>query len=252
VVAWDDEGVDWASFSHVVISSTWDSVERADDYLAWTRQVAEVSKLLNPLEAIEWGFDKVHHQELAAAGIPIVPTTWVGPLSTWTPPPYGNDFVVKPSVSAGARDTACYRDGDPAAVEHVQRLQANGQTVMVQEYISGIEDEGETDLVFLGGIFSHAVRKRMPLVIGEGVVDRPWERMSWAGLVTPTPAQLRVAERTLTFAKDRLSCALPYARVDLVTGPQDDPLVLEVELIDPYLSLDTEPLAAERLAGALL
>jgi hypothetical protein len=252
MVAWDDEGVDWASFSSVVISSTWDSVERPDEFLAWTRQVAAVSKLHNPLPVIEWGFDKVHHKELAAAGVPIVPTTWVGPRSTWTPPSHGNDLVVKPSISAGARETACYRDGDPAAVEHVQRLQALGQTVMVQEYISHIEDEGETDLVFLGGVFSHAVRKKMPLVKGEGIVDRPWERMSWAGLVRPSPGQLRVAETTLAFVRDRLGCQLAYARVDLVNDPHDDPLVLEVELVDPYLSLDMERLAAKRLADALL
>jgi hypothetical protein len=251
LMAWDDPAVDWSSYSHVVISSTWDSVERAGEYLAWARDVAAVSNLLNPLPVIEWDFDKVHHKELESAGVPVVPTMWAHPGSTWAPPADA-DFVVKPSISAGGRKTARYRAGDPEALGHVIELQALGQTVMVQRYFSRIEDEGETDLVFFGGVFSHAVRKQMALAQGEGVVDRPWERMSWAGLVSPTPAQKEVAKRTLAFVAGRLGCQLPYGRVDLIPGPESDPLVLEVELIDPYLSLDLEPGAASRLATALL
>jgi glutathione synthase/RimK-type ligase-like ATP-grasp enzyme len=250
MVAWDDPAVDWASYSCVVVSSTWDSVERAAEYLSWAREVTAVSKLVNSLPVIEWGFDKVHHKELAGAGIPIVPTTWVDQTSTWAPPAVP-DFVIKPSVSAGARETARYPGGDPAALDHVRRLQTLGRTVMVQEYISGVEEEGETDLVFFDGVFSHAVLKRVGLRRGEGVVERPWERMSWAGLVTPSPAQLQVAKRTLTFVQERLECQLPYARVDLVAGAENEPLVLEAELIDPYLSLDMEPLAGKRFADAL-
>jgi hypothetical protein len=251
LVAWDNRDVDWGSYSHVVVSSTWDSVDRPAEYLAWARDVAAVSNLLNPLPVIEWGIDKVHLKELTTAGVPVVPTTWVHHPSRWVPP-LGSDFVVKPSVSAGGRETARYRGGDPAAIDHVGRLLALGQTVMVQEYISRVDEEGETDLVFFDGVFSHAVRKSLVLRRDEGVVDRPWERMSWGGLVTPSPAQLQVAGRTIRFVADHLGCQLPYGRVDLVTGPEEGPLVLEVELIDPYLSLDMEPAAAERFAEALL
>jgi hypothetical protein len=251
LVAWDNPDVDWGSYSHVVISSTWDSVDRPAEYLAWARDVAAVSTLLNPLPAIEWGIDKVHLEDLTAAGVPVVPTTWVYQGSRWAPPS-GSDFVVKPSVSAGGRETARYGAGDPVAIDHVRRLLALGRTVMVQEYISRVDEEGETDLIFFDGVFSHAVLKKLVLIRGEGVVDRPWERMSWDGLVTPSPAQLRVAGQAVAFVADHLRCPLPYGRIDLVAGPDGDPLVLEVEVIDPYLSLDMEPLAANRLAEALL
>jgi hypothetical protein len=251
LVAWDDPGVDWGSLSHVVISSTWDSVDRPAEYLAWAREVAAVSTLLNPLPAIEWGIDKVHLKELTAAGVPVVPTTWVHQGSRWAPP-CGSDFVVKPSVSAGGRGTARYRGGDPVAVDHVRKLLALGQTVMVQEYISRVDEEGETDLIFFAGVFSHAVRKSLVLRRDEGVIDRPWERMSWGGLVTPSPAQLQVARQTLTFVAGHLGSQLPYGRIDLVTGADGGPLLLEVELVDPYLSLDMEPGGAKKFAEALL
>jgi hypothetical protein len=42
---------------------------------------------------------------------------------------------------------------------------------MVQPYLSGIEDDGETALVYLRGMFSHAVRKG-PVLTGPATVSR--------------------------------------------------------------------------------
>ena len=123
---------------------------------------------------------------------------------------------------------------------------------MVQEYLSAIDEVGEVNLVFFDGTFSHAVVKRPVLQSGEGVVERPWERMAWAGLATPTSEEFTVAEQAMGVITDLLGQRPVYGRVDLIAGPVGDPLVLEVELIDPYLSLDMEPGAATRLANALL
>jgi O-ureido-D-serine cyclo-ligase len=123
---------------------------------------------------------------------------------------------------------------------------------MVQEYMPSVEGPGEVDLVFLDGAFSHAVRKKPFLRKGEGVVDRPWERMSWAGLTATSPSQVELADRTLGLVAARLGCSLAYGRVDLVDGRRGEPLVLEVEVVDPYLSLGSEPTAADRLARALM
>ena len=122
---------------------------------------------------------------------------------------------------------------------------------MVQEYVTSIDEEGEVDLIFLDGMFSHAVAKRPVLRVGEGVVERPWERMSWAGLASPA-RELTVAERTIEVVAQRVGSRPVYARVDLVNGRGGEPLLLEVEVVDPYLSLDMEPSAAGRLVAALL
>ena len=251
LVAWDDPAADWGSFSHVVVSSTWDSVDRPTEYLAWAHGVAAQSVLVNPVPVIEWCLDKVHQKALAAAGVPVVPTTWVTPTDTLTAPP-ATEFVVKPSISAGGRSTARYTPGDTGGLGHVRALQEVGQTVMVQEYLARIDEEGETDLVFFNGRFSHAVAKKPALRPGEGVVDRPWERMAWGGLVAPSPDQLAVAELTVRVVAEQVGSVPVYGRVDLVGGPAGEPLVLEVELIDPYLSFDMEPSAATRLAEAIL
>ncbi|MHB8295788.1 MAG: ATP-grasp domain-containing protein [Acidimicrobiales bacterium] len=251
LVSWDDPAVAWGAFSHVVVSSTWDSVDRPGEYLAWARAVSQLSMLVNPVKVIEWNLDKVHQQGLGAAGVPVVPTAWVAPGDPWELPGR-SEFVVKPSVSAGGRGTARYAPGDDAALAHVRGLQASGQTVMVQDYMSGIDSDGEVDLVFFAGELSHAVLKKPALQAGEGVINRPWERMEWSGLTTPSPEQFETARLTMAVVSHRFGAPPAYARVDLVNGPGSKPLLLEVELIDPYLSLDTKPAAAARLAEVLL
>jgi hypothetical protein len=250
-VAWDDPRAVWSGFSHVLISSTWDSVDRPDEYLEWTRKVSGETHLVNSGATIEWGIDKVHQCELAAAGVPIIPTTWVAPGESWAPSGAA-DFVIKPSVSAGGRNTARYAAGDVAAGAHVQALQLAGQTVMVQDYMARIDTQGEINLIYLGGEFSHGVLKMAALKFGRGVVDRPWERMAWTGLVTPSADQLTIADQTIAFAAERLGAVPVYGRVDLVEDDSGAPRLLELELVDPYLALDLKAGAADRLVAALL
>jgi hypothetical protein len=249
-VAWDDPTVDWSFYSKVLISSTWDSVDRPAEYLAWARQVAGVSTLVNPVSVLEWGIDKVHQRVLADAGVPVVPTTWISPEEQLIDAP-GTEFVVKPSVSAGGRNTARFAAGDRAGVALVGELQQAGQTVMVQEYMESIDREGETDLVFFEGRYSHAVSKRPMLSLGAGVLLRPWEHISWFGLVEPRVEQLQVATRTMEVISEQLGTCPTYARIDLVSDARERSLLPEAELIDPSLSLEVAPRAAELLAAAL-
>jgi hypothetical protein len=251
MVSWDDPSIAWGQFSDVVISSTWDSVDRPDDYLAWARHVAETSTLVNSFELVEWNLDKVHQLDLDSAGVPTVPTTWVGAGDVWSPPAR-TEFVVKPSISAGGRGTVRYAAGDRAAVDHVESLLREGQTVMVQPYLEAIDTEGELNIVLFDGTFSHAVRKRPALQIGQAAGERPWERMTWAGAVTPSATEMDVANAAIAATRGRFGTYPTYGRVDLILDSAGAPTVLELELIDPYLSLDLVPRAAAHMAQAIL
>jgi hypothetical protein len=250
LVSWDDPSMAWEDFPRVVVSSTWDSVDRPSEYLAWARSTAAATMLINDLAFIEWNLDKRHQRELASAGVPVVPTVWVDPGEPWEPPA-STQFVVKPSVSAGGRSTARYAASDEAARAHVRALQSAGQTVMVQDYLPSIDTDGELNVIFINGAFSHAVRKKAALQVGHGVVERPWERMKWEGVAVPDARQMEVADSTLAVIRRRMGCYPTYGRVDLINGPAG-PVLLEVELIDPYLSLDMDPSAAARLAKMII
>ncbi len=247
---WDTSGMDWASFDLVVISSTWDSVDRPREYLAWARATAGVTRLLNPVSVIEWNLDKTYLRRLHGRGVPVIPTQWVRSEAHWTPPPH--EFVVKPSVSAGGRQTARYAADDGAsATEHVLRLLASGKTVMVQPFLPSVEAEGEVKLVFIGGLLRHAFRVGPLLEAGAGVLERPWEKPVSMRPVTPTPAQVRTARAVLAAVQAEVSANLLYARVDLLAGSDGEPLLGEVELVDPALMLRLAPTSATFLAEAI-
>jgi hypothetical protein len=252
LLSWDDPAVDWASIPVVVIRSTWDSVDRPDEYVAWARRVDPVTTLCNPADVVAWDIDKRYLDDLARAGVGVVPTQWVRPGSSWSPPT--GEYVVKPAVSAGGRETARYgSDHDDEARAHVARLLDGGSTVMVQPHLPAIADPGEISLVFVDGAYSHAVRKGPMLDLGGPVVPRPWERMVFLGLTAPTAAEQAAAASAVAAVAERFRGeALLYARVDLVDDGAGRPLVLEVELIDPNLSLVLHPPAAEALAAAVV
>jgi glutathione synthase/RimK-type ligase-like ATP-grasp enzyme len=234
-----------------VVSSTWDSVDRPADYLIWANHVASVSTVVNPVSVLSWGLDKTHQRAFADYGVPTITTTWIEPEQPWSLPE--EDFVVKPAVSAGGRATARYSDKDSAAASsHIEQLHAGGQTVMIQPYLDSIARSGEIDLVFVAGRFSHALRKRFALPTGAAIIERPWERLVHQEISTPSPDEHALGAAVAELSPHLAGAAPTYCRVDIVAGPDGGPLLLEVEVVDPYLFLDKNPAAAARMAAAIL
>jgi hypothetical protein len=251
---WDDKAVDWNGFDLAVLRSPWDYSGRRGEFVAWAGAVA---RLVNPAEVVRANTDKRYLGRLAEAGVPVVPTTWLAPGQPWEPVPPRGEYVVKPAISAGSYETGRYDLADPVhrrlAGQHVARLHGAGQTVMVQPYLSAVDRDGETALIFFAGRFSHAIRKGPML-------DGPYQGMD--GLYRPEQiaprvpgrAEREVAERVLA-AAGRLFGIEPsellYARVDLIPGPDGAPVLVELELTEPSLFLAHGAGAAERFAGAI-
>ncbi len=237
-VKWDS-GADWAAYDLVVVRSTWDYDRRREQFLAWA---ASVPRLANPADVLAWNTDKTYLQALASAGVPVVETTWLVPGDVFTPP--AGPYVVKPTVSAGARDTAAY-DGGADATAHVQRLLAAGRPVMLQPYLPQVDVLGETSVLCFEGEVSHAASKSALLQVGAGVRNDIDSR-AFVTPAEPTRAQVDLAKAALAVVGQPLL----YARVDLVPGP-DGPLLLELELTEPSLFLRHAQGATARFAAAV-
>lgn len=244
---WDDPAVDWSAHELVVVRSCWDYVQRRDDFLAWA---GRVPRLTNPVEVLAWNTDKTYLREMADAGVPVIDTRW--DVRRGDDLPDADEWVVKPSISAGSRDTA--RWGDPEEVyAHSEELLAAGRTVMLQPYVPSVDTEGETALLYFGGRFSHAIRKGPLLERGEGVrQDRDSREVITPR--APTAAQHEVAEQALAALPSSLPTAseLAYARVDLVTDPDGQPRLIELELTEPSLFLETAGGAAARFIDTVV
>ncbi|MCF2530811.1 ATP-grasp domain-containing protein [Yinghuangia soli] len=250
---WDDGGTDWAQSAAVVVRSTWDYTERLPEFLKWADDVAAATRLDNPAPLVRWNTDKRYLAELGARGVPVVPTRFVAPGEDPVLPERG-EFVVKPTVSVAARDSARYgQDHRDAAVRHIAALHAAGATAMVQPYLSRI-DEGERALAFIGGTFSHALRKG-PVLTDIAVVDNA--RVPHPDLVPhePSDAELAVAAAALAAAAaitDPPAGDLLYARVDVALADDGSPVLMELELVEPHLFLELADGAAGRFADAVV
>lgn len=253
VVDWHDRSVDWSSYELAVIRSPWDYTDDPEGFRATLRAVAASTTLANPLDVVEVNLDKRYLVALAQAGLPVVPTLLVDPGDE-VDLPAGTEVVVKPTVSAGARDTDRYPPARRAEAEaHALRLLAAGRAVLVQPYVESVDERGETGLVYLGDEYSHAFRKGPILRPDTGFVAGLYREEEITAR-EPTEAEIEVAERVLdavaTIVPGRSRRDLLYARVDLVIGP-DGPLLMELELVEPSLFLPIDPASAGRAAAVI-
>jgi O-ureido-D-serine cyclo-ligase len=259
---WDDSAVDWSVFDAAVLRSTWDYVDRIDEFLAWCDRCHRLTQLVNPPAVLRWNTDKHYLRDLARTGVPVVPTRFVppgadaaaelglflamSPHSVTVGRACGfDDFVVKPAIGAGSRDAARYRRSDTAAgVGHLGRLLEAGRAAMLQPYLGRVDERGETAVLYLGREFSHSIRKGPLLRAGADLVE---------GLFAPEDISSRIAdEAELAVAAAAYGAlpfeAPPYARIDLLHDEQGDPVVLELELTEPSLFLTHAPGSAATFA----
>jgi glutathione synthase/RimK-type ligase-like ATP-grasp enzyme len=243
VVVWDDAALDWSSFDVVVLRSTWDYTMRRDEFLAWVAATDAVTRLRNRSDVVRWNSDKVYLRDLVDLGLPVVPTSFFVPGDRPRMPDR-EPFVVKPTISAGSRNTARYASDERAVgLGHARRLLDRGRTIMVQPYVASVDERGETALVFIGGRYSHAATKAALLVPGARANEDKLFAAEKLHATEASAAEREVAEAVLDaipFARDELL----YARVDLVLGDDGAPAVLELELVEPSLMLPQAPAAA--------
>ena len=245
---WDSAEERWSEYQAVLLRSCWDYHRRLEEFLAWLTVLERAGTAVwNPVPLVRWNSHKRYLKDVAAHGVPVVPTRWlrqgdqVGLVQLLAELGW-RDAVVKPAVSASAFGT--WRTS-PATAAHDQarldRLISDGD-VMVQPLVAAVAAPGEWSLVFLGGQFSHAVLKRP----AAGDYRVQWEFGGSAVSAVPGAHLVAAAERALAAAPGE---AL-YARVDGVE--QDGRLVLmELELIEPHLFFGWSAPAAARLAAAL-
>lgn len=248
-VIWSDPNVDWSAYDRIIIRNTWDYTDYLDRFLTWVKSLS--GKLLNSPEIINWNTNKTYLRDLHDLDIPVIPTQFVTqPQDTWSIPNSG-DFVVKPSISAGSRDTlrlaSDSADSAQRAQELINQILAAGKSAMIQPYLDVVDSDGETALLYIGGHYSHAIRKG-PLLHRDIEVEHVHGLYVQEDITPrePRPDQRELADRVLALVTARFEVPL-YARVDLIDDSLGLPHVLEVELVEPSLFFGTHPASYDRI-----
>ncbi len=247
--AWTDAQVQWCEADCILIRSTWDYHRQLPDFMKWAKRVEDVSRLHNPIELLRWNYSKHYLLKLAAQGLPIIPSNFVGDVNSalfaiQQSLQVTGEVVIKPAISATAELTYRLKTVDESR-QAIENILQRGD-LLVQPFISSISEMGEVSLIFFEdcGVsrFSHAVQK-LPRK-GDFRVQS-----DFGGSVSQVDLSHEIIE-----LGDRILKALPvrplYARVDLVNW-KTQPLIGEVELIEPELYFRCSHESSSLFANAL-
>lgn len=253
-VVWSDTTVDWSSFEALVVRSCWEYYQRPEQFQAWLDMVdSDVHAVINPVDVIKWNLHKSYLRELDTAGVAVTPTAYVKQgrnesLADICERNNWEQVVVKPAI--GTSSDGVWQATTPiseAANERFRNAVANTD-VLVQQFVPDIAN-GELSMVFFTGEFSHATR-----TIPDAGEFRAHHRFGAStNAVTPTETIREIGKEILGTASEIHGfdpADLTYARVDGVTG-DDSFVLLELELIEPYLRLSASDGAVERFVDAI-
>ena len=247
-VCWDDAAVDWGAADLVAVRSTWDYMQRHEEFVAWARRIAGRTRLLNGPEVFAWNVDKSYLTGLGG-WLAVVPTRTAATLEELAAGV--REFgvaVVKPRVGASGVGVLVVDDPtDPRlgteVKDHPELPPGRGPWV-VQPLVPSVRTEGETSVFVLGGVPVSQVDK-----LPAGGEIRVHEH--FGGSSRPVPLRDEAAELALaaTAAVDRvLGAPLDYARVDMMRLPGGTLAVSELEVTEPGLYLDVLPENADPFA----
>jgi len=239
-IDWAAPDMDWSRFDAVLIGTTWDYWDYRDEFLATLERIEAQSKLFNGAGLVRWNSHKGYLKDLEAKGARLIPTYWMDrvtpPLAAGAFATFGSDTLVfKRQVGAGADGQHRVRRGEP--------LPDMPHPMMVQPFLAKIVEEGEISFIFVDGDFSHALIKRAAK--GDYRIQSIYGGTEEA--ISPSAADLQAAQAIL----DMLDAPPLYARVDMLRGDDGGLLLMEMELIEPYLYPIEGPELGARLAAAV-
>lgn len=223
-VDWADPTQDWGSYRAVIIGTTWDYWDHAEEFLATLDRIEQQTQLFNSAELVRWNSHKGYLKNLAEEGARLIPTLWIDRVDDENfarafETLGSNDLVFKRQVGAGADGQFRLSPNDPRPdMPH---------PMMVQPFLSRIQEEGEYSFVFIYGSYSHALLKQAKA--GDYRIQSTYGGIETA--ITPSEDDLEDAKVILDILRE-----IPlYARVDMLRGDDGRLLLMELELIEPYL-----------------
>ena len=243
--------IDWqapleafAGFDAALIGTPWDYWDHREAFLAKLDAIAALGvPVHNAPAVVRWNIDKGYLAQIGARGVATIPTLLLdNPGASEIIAAFDHfacdRLVVKRRVGAGAEGQFDFTRANPPAADW--RM---GHAALVQPFLPGIVEEGEHSLIFIDGQFSHGLIKRP--APGDYRVQSLYG--GWDTAVTPAPADLAAAQAVIA----GLPFPAPlYARIDLVRGPDGTLLLMEAELIEPFLyPLQGPELGPRMLAG---
>ena len=242
---WNDHKFKWSSTKSAIFRSTWDYFDQFSNFRNWLDIVKDQCFLINPYEQINWNLDKHYLLDLQKKDLPIVESVFVPKkkeldLETISKSKNWKNIVVKPTISGAARHTYHLKKNEIKNFQNKWLSLTNDEDFMVQEFQKNILSSGEIAVMLFGGEYSHSVLKKAKK--GDFRVQDDFGGS--VEIINPSTEIIDLAEKTVKSLK-----TMPlYARVDIILGNGNSPVISELELIEPELWFRFKEESAYKLA----
>ena len=242
---WNDTNFNWSSTKSAIFRSTWDYFDQFSNFRNWLELVKEQCYLINPYEQINWNLDKHYLLDLQKLDLPIVESVFVSKktqlnLETISKSKNWKDIVIKPTISGAARHTYHLKNDEIKKFQDKWLSLTNSEDFMVQEFQKNILSSGEIAVMIFGGKYSHSVLKKAKK--GDFRVQDDFGGS--VEKINPSLEIIELAEKTVKSLK-----TMPiYARVDIIFDNDSNPVISELELIEPELWFRFKEESAYKLA----
>ncbi|GAA4053315.1 ATP-grasp domain-containing protein [Parerythrobacter jejuensis] len=228
----------------ILIGTPWDYQDDEAHFLSQLDALTDHGHIVcNPADLVRWNSRKTYLRDLEQAGAATIPTVWVEhPTATdirHALDTFDTESVVaKRQVGAGAEGQSIHHAASPDPDWRMDH------PAMLQPFLPQIQQDGEYSFLFVDGAFSHALRKRP--------ADGDYRVQSLYGgteePLSPSAPDLAAAQAVI----DAIPLDTPlYARIDMVRGADGGLLLMEAELIEPYLYPEQGPQLASMMAAAI-
>lgn len=240
-VDWADRSIDWSQFGAVIIGTTWDYWDHHDQFIKTLKRIEQDTRVFNPADLVSWNSHKGYLRDLAKNGAQLIPTLWIDRVDQTNFKAAfehlnSDDLVFKRQVGAGADGQFRLAASEP--------LPDMPYPMMVQPFLSTIQEEGEYSFIFIDGVFCHALLKTAKS--GDYRIQSTYGGTETP--ISPAPQDLSAAQSILRILDEPPL----YARVDMLRGDDGSLLLMELELIEPYLYPIEGPKLGSMMAGAVL
>ena len=247
-VSWSDPNFNWRETSYALFRTTWDYAERFTAFSDWLLKVSTLTKLINPYDLLVWNLDKHYLQDLNRRGVNVIETYFIEFGDQRSLKEIHDELgwertVLKPAISAAAKDTFELHSNDLSTHEDHFKSLIKNEAMMLQPFQESVVDRGELSLMVIGGAYTHAVLK----------IAKPGDfrvQDDFGGTVHPYEPTKEEVELAISSVKACDPEPL-YARVDIVNDNAGNPAISELELVEPELWFRRNEEAAMKLALAI-
>lgn len=237
---------DFEDIKAIVVGTPWNYQDFQTQFLEKLNafEAAGIT-LLNTAELIHWNINKTYLHDLSELGAQTVPTLWIDEPTKEDVQSIFERYdttgvVIKRQVGAGAYGQKLFQRG-----EQLPEGVLLDRPAMLQPFLPSIQSEGEYSFIFIDGEFSHALLKRPKT--GDYRIQSSYGGTD--SVVSPSIEDINAAKMNLSL----IPYGMPlYARVDLLRGTEGNLLLMEVEMIEPYLYIKEGPHVSKLYAEALI